>query len=221
MTTGPLRTLPLVMCALSSSSSRARRCAACPPASRQTVPLLPLREESRGWGGPALGATPDLARQAGCRLGEPLGPAACSVLSELKTSRRWRGPQGRGAPTPPAPSSLGSGDPFLVSDESLGQGRTSGVDLGPACPAAGLNLGSVLMLETRAYPPDPGHGSEMVGSESGGNSEEGEHLRFTLTASGDFYTQMWGRCAGPEEEAQVGSVRWADRSAGCGTVNGL
>lgn len=137
--------------------------------------MLLLREESRGWGGTALGATPDLARQAGCRLGEPLGPAACSVLSELKTSRRWRGPQGQGTPTPPAPSSLGSWDQFVVSDESLGQGRTSRVDLGPACPAAGLNLGSVLTLETRAYPPDPGHGSEMVGSESGGKSEEGEH----------------------------------------------
>ena len=36
----------------------------------------------------------------------------------------------------------------------------------------------------------------MVGSESGGNSEEEEHLWFTLTASRDFYTQVWGRCAG-------------------------
>lgn len=183
--------------------------------------MLLLREESRGWGGTALGATPDLARQAGCRLGEPLGPAACSVLSELKTSRRWRGPQGQGTPTPPAPSSLGSWDQFVVSDESLGQGRTSRVDLGPACPAAGLNLGSVLTLETRAYPPDPGHGNEMVGSESGGNSEEGEHPRFTLTASGDFYTQMWGSCARQEEGAQAGSVHWADRWAGCRTANGL
>ena len=49
----------------------------------------------------------------------------------------------------------------------------------------------------------------MVGSESGGNSEEGEHLWFTLMARGDFYTQMWGRCARQEE--------WG---TGCGTGSG-
>lgn len=31
---------------------------------------------------------------------------------------------------PPAPSSLGSWGQFVISYESLGQGRTSGVDLG-------------------------------------------------------------------------------------------
>ena len=60
----------------------------------------------------------------------------------------------------PVPSSLGSWGQFVVSYESLGQGETSGVDLGPACPAAGLNLRSVLMLETQAYPPDLGHGND-------------------------------------------------------------
>ena len=72
---------------------------ALPPPGRW-FPPLPLREESPGWGGMALGATPDLAGQAGCgcRLGEPSGPAACSVLSDLKTSLRWHGPQGRGTP---------------------------------------------------------------------------------------------------------------------------
>lgn len=54
----------------------------------------------------------------------------------------------------------------------------------------------------------------MVGSESGGNSEEEEHLWFTLTASRDFYTQMWGRCAGQEEGGlRLQDWEWAVRRA--------
>ena len=60
----------------------------------------------------------------------------------------------------------------------------------------------------------------MVGSESGGNSEKGRHLWFTLKAKGYFYTQMWGRYARQEEGVQVGSVHRADRPAGCGTGSG-
>ena len=104
-----------------------------------------------GRDGPGLHSSPGRAgglQPAG--LGSPRGLPLCSLLPE---------PQGRGAAHAPVPS-LGSQGPFVGSDESLGQGGTSGVDLGPAFPAAGLNLGSVLTLETQAYPPDPGHGND-------------------------------------------------------------
>lgn len=88
-------------------------CRALPPPGRR-CPLLPLREESRGWGGTALGSTAALARQAGCSL------------------QAWGAPRGLPPAHAPVPSSLSSWDPFVGSDESLGQGGTSGVDLGPA-----------------------------------------------------------------------------------------
>ena len=51
-------------------------CHALPPPGRR-CPLLPLREDSHGWGGMALGSIPALAGQAGCSLQAWGAPGAC------------------------------------------------------------------------------------------------------------------------------------------------